>query len=122
MFLRKLIVMVTPLLLAAGLCLLLPLFSGLGFWSNVIKGVLLGVGLALLLPLSGASRRKEPFAVLLWVPMLLLALTVGYQYLASIGAVNVPVLHMLMTTNGQTVLIESTFVGYMAAQAVRTRK
>ena len=122
MFLRKLLVMVVPLLLAAALCLLLPLLSGLGFWSNVLKGVLMGIALALLLPLSGATRRKEPFAALLAVPLLLLVLTVIYQYLASIGAARIPVLDMLATSEGQVVLVECIFIGYMGTQALRTHR
>ncbi|MCH5287782.1 MAG: hypothetical protein J1E43_10185 [Christensenellaceae bacterium] len=122
MFLRKLLVMVVPLLLAAALCLLLPLLSGLGFWSNVLKGMLMGIALALLLPLSGATRRKEPFATLLAVPLLLLVLTVIYQYLASIGAARIPVLDMLATSEGQVVLVECVFIGYMGTQALRTRR
>ena len=122
MFLRKLLVMVVPLLLAAALCLLMPLLSGLGFWSDVLKGVLLGLALALLLPLSGATRRKEPFAVLLAVPLLMLVLTVLYQCLSSLDVVHWPVLDTLATGDGQTVLVESAFIGYMGTQAVRTRR
>lgn len=122
MFLRKLTVIVVPLVLAWALCVLFPLLGGLGFWSNVLKGLLLGAGLALLLPLSGAGRKKEPFAGLLWVPALLLTLTVGYQYLHSIGAASVPMLNMLATTDGQVVLVECVLVGYMALQSLRTRK
>ena len=122
MFLRKLLVMVVPLLMAAVLCLLMPMLSGLGFWSNVLKGVLLGVSLALLLPLSGASRRKEPFAALLAVPLLLLICAVLYQYLASIGAAHIPVLNVLATSEGQVVLVECVFIGYMGTQAVRTKR
>lgn len=122
MFLRKMLVMVVPLLLTLALCLLLPVLNGLGFWSNVIKGVLVGVALALLLPLSGASRRKEPFAVLLVVPLLLLILVVIYQYLSAIGTASVPVLDILSTTDGQVILVECLFIGYMATQFVRTRR
>ena len=122
MFLRKLLVMTVPLALTAALCLLFPALSALGFWSNVLKGVLLGIALALLLPLSGASRRKEPFAVLLAVPLVMLVLVVLYQYLAAIGAVHIPVLDMLATTEGQVVLVECAFIGYMGTQAVRTRR
>ncbi|MBQ8655339.1 MAG: hypothetical protein IJ507_10430 [Clostridia bacterium] len=121
MFLRKLTVMVVPILLCGVLCILFPLLNGLGFWSNVIKGAALGVALALLLPLSGASRRKEPFAGLLWIPAVLLILTVGYQYLHSMGMINLPVLNMLATTNGQVVLTECVFAGYMITQSLRTR-
>ena len=122
MFLRKLLVMVVPLMMAAALCLLLPLLSGLGFWSNVLKGVLLGVSLALLLPLSGASRRKEPLASLLAVPLLLLVLTVLYQYLAAIGVAKIPIFDILATTDGQVVLVECIFIGYMGTQAIRTKR
>ena len=122
MFLRKLTVMVAPLLLAAGLCLLFPVMGGLGFWSNVLKGLLMGVVLALLLPLSGAGRKREPFAGLLWVPAVALALVVTYQYLESIGTVNWPVLSMLTTRDGQVVMVECALTGYMAAQCIRTKK
>lgn len=122
MFLRKLLVMAVPLALTAALCAALPLLNGLGFWSNVIKGTLLGVGLALLLPLSGASRRREPFAGLLIVPALLLTLVVAYQYFAAAGKVSVPVLNALTTTEGQVVLTECLFIGYMTAQTIRTRR
>ena len=122
MFLRKLTVMVAPLLLAAGLCLLFPVMGGLGFWSNVLKGLLMGVVLALLLPLSGAGRKREPFAGLLWVPAVVLALVVTYQYLESIGTVNWPVLSMLTTRDGQVVMVECALTGYMAAQCIRTKK
>ncbi len=122
MFLRKLTVMVAPLLLALLLCLLLPVMNGLGFWSNVLKGILLGITLALLLPISGAGKRREPFAGLLWIPALLLAAVVIYQYLSSMGMANLPVLDMLATRDGQVVLVECTFVGYMVTQCIRTRK
>ena len=122
MFLRKLTVMVAPLLLAAGMCLLFPVMGGLGFWSNVLKGLLLGAVLALLLPVSGAGRRREPFAGLLWVPAVVLALVVGYQYLESIGTADWPALRLLTTRDGQVVLVECAFIGYMAAQCIRTKK
>ena len=122
MFLRKLTVMVAPLLLAAGLCLLFPVMGGLGFWSNVLKGLLMGVVLALLLPISGAGRKREPFAGLLWVPAVVLALVVTYQYLESIGTVNWPVLSMLTTRDGQVVMVECALTGYMADQCIRTKK
>ena len=65
MFLRKLLVIVVPLVLC-GLCVFfLPLLGGFGLWSDLLQGLILGALLALLLPLSGASRRKEPFATLL---------------------------------------------------------
>ena len=122
MFLRKLLVLVVPLLLTLALCLLMPALNGLGFWSNVLKGMLVGVALALLLPLSGASRRREPFAGLLVVPLLILVLAVAYQYLAAMGIAQVPVLDVMATTDGQVILVECLFIGYMGTQAIRTKR
>lgn len=122
MFLRKLTVMVAPLLLALLVCLLLPVMNGLGFWSNVLKGAVLGVSLALLLPVAGAARRREPFAGLLWLPALLLVAVVAYQYLNGIGTLSLPVLDMLSTRDGQVVLAECAFASYMLTQCMRTRK
>ena len=115
MFLRKLTVIVVPLLLAAGVCALLPLLGGL-------LGTVLGAALALLLPVSGAGRKKEPFAGLLWLPALLLALTVTYQYVSSMGMWSVPLLSMLETTQTNVILIECTFIAYMAVTCIRTKK
>ena len=111
-----------PLLLAAALCWIFPLLGGLGFFSNVTRGLLLGGVMALLLPLSGAGKRKEPFGHLLWVPALLLALTVGYQYGAAAFGWRVPMLSLLATQNGQVVLVECAFVGYMTVTCLRTRR
>ena len=121
MFTRKLVVIFVPLVLAAVLCRLFPLFDSLGFFSNVIRGGLLGGALALLLPLSGAGKRKEPFGHLLWIPALLLALAVGYQYGAATLGWQLPLLSLLVTYNGQVILVECAFMGYMAVTCLRTR-
>ena len=123
MFLRKLVVMAVPLLLAGLLCVAFPLIveMGLDFWTNVIMGVLLGLSLALLLPLSGASRRREPFAGMLWVPLLLLIAVVTVQYLESTG-ITVPVLGMLRTHQPTVVLVECAFIGFMLVTVIRTKK
>lgn len=122
MFLRKLTVMVAPLLLTLLLCLLVPALSGLGYWSNVLKGALLGTAMALLLPLAGAGKRREPFAGLLWFPALVLMAVVVYQYFHSMGQLSLPVLDMLATRDGQVVLVESALAAYMTVQCIRTRK
>lgn len=121
MFVRKLVVIVVPLLLAALLCWVFPYLMTLGFWTNVLMGAILGGALALLLPLSGASKRREPFAGLLWVPLLTLCAVVAAQYMESIG-IEVPVLGLFRTDQAQTVLVESAFIGYMAVQVIRTKK
>ena len=99
MFTRKLVVILVPLLLAAALCWVFPLLGGLGFFSNVTRGLLLGGVMALLLPL-----------------------TVGYQYGAAAFGWRVPMLSLLATQNGQVVLVECAFVGYMTVTCLRTRR
>ncbi|MBQ8200406.1 MAG: hypothetical protein IJZ74_01420 [Clostridia bacterium] len=121
MFLRKLVVIVLPLVMTAALSMLLPLLEGIPFWTEVFKGLVLGIGLALLLPLSGATKKKEPFAHLLWIPLLCLSLTMISQYLWVIG-ISIPVLDMLHTTDGDVVLVECAFISFMAVHAIRTKK
>ena len=77
MFLRKLVVIVFPLALAAVLCVLPGLTAPVGYWANILLGLPLGAGLALLPRVAGAARKRMPFSRLLWVPaVLLLALLV----------------------------------------------
>lgn len=118
MFLRKLTVMVVPLLLLALLWVVVPRLTGMGFWSPVLQGLLIGVALALLLPLSGATRRKEPFGKCLWVPCAVCAVLLAAQYAASVGLA-VPVLLALASVDGQVVLMESLLMAYMGVTALR---
>ena len=67
------------------LCLLLPLMDGIPFWTEVFKGLMLGVTLALVLPLCGATKKREPFAGLMWIPLMMLCIVVAGQYMAAIG-------------------------------------
>ena len=122
MFTRKLTVLVVPLLMALVVCLIFPLLDGMQFFSNVLKGLLLGLALALVLPLSGAGKRKEPFGSLLWVPAVLLALVVAYQYLDASAVVSAPILSLFATRNGQVVLVECVFVGFLTTTCIRTKK
>lgn len=121
MFLRKLVVILLPLLMAALLCVLLPLMDGIPFWTEVFKGLTLGVALALVLPLCGATKKREPFAGLLWAPLVTLIVVVLSQYLAVIG-ISVPVLDMLRTGDSNVILVECAFVGFLAVQCIRTRR
>lgn len=120
MFLRKLVVVIVPLLLAAALSVLMPLLRGMPFWTEALQGLLLGTVLALLLPLAGATRKREPFAGLLWVPLLVLVIAVLAQYLWVIG-VSIPVLDMLHTTDSDVVLMECALIGFLTVQTVRTK-
>ena len=105
MFLRKLTVIVLPLLLLLALIFLL----------------ILGISLAMLLPLSGASRHRAPFAGLLWIPTLLIAGVIVYQYLETQGT-RVDVLHILATKDSSVIFLESLFMGYMGVTCLRTHK
>ena len=116
MFLRKLLVIVVPLVLC-GLCVFfLPLLGGFGLWSDLLQGLILGALLALLLPLSGASRRKEPFATLLVVPMIVLIVLLALQLMRALG-VALP----FQPVSGCTMMIECTFLSFMTVQAIRTK-
>ena len=121
MFLRKLCVVVLPLAMAALLCFLFPLMDGIPFWTEVFKGLTLGVCLALVLPLCGALKKREPFAGLLWAPLTTLIVVVLGQYLSVIG-IDLPVLSMLRTGDGNVILVESAFIGYLLVEMLRTRK
>lgn len=119
MFLRKLIVIACPLLLLILICLLIPFFSGSDFFGSVLLGCLLGVSLGLLLPLSGATRMREPFAHLLWIPAVVLLLVLIWQYL-RISGISVPVLNLLGSNDARVFTVESTFMAYMITFSVRT--
>ncbi len=120
MFLRKLTVIAVPLGLLILLCLLIPLFSTLGaFFSSLLLGLALGTALALLLPLAGATRLREPFAFLLWIPAVVVLLVLLYQYLAGMGT-DVPLLRLLATNDTRLVTVEGAFASYMITFSVRT--
>ena len=121
MFLRKLCVMVLPLVMAALLCLVLPMMEGIPFWTEAFQGLALGVMLALVLPLCGAHKKREPFAGLLWLPLTAFIVAVLSQYLALIG-INVPVLDMLRTGDSNVILVECSFIGFLLVTMIRTRK
>ena len=108
------------------LCLLLPLFFTLDwFFGGVFIGLLLGTTLSLLLPLAGATRLREPFAWLLWVPAAVILVVLLYQYLASINVGNtIPVLRLLVLPAGSSgswiVGMESAYTAYLLSFSIRT--
>lgn len=124
MFLRKLTVLLVPLAMLLVLCLLAPLFYSMSpYFGSLLQGALLGVLLALLLPLAGATKMREPFAWLLWIPAAVILLILLYQYLASQGVGrDLPVLRLLATSDSRIITIEAAFAAYMLAFSVRTGK
>ena len=106
------------------LCLLVPLFGSMdAFWGPLLLGALLGVLLALLLPLAGATRLREPFAWLLWIPSAIILLILLYQFLAvnQIGR-DLPVLRLLAVSDARVIIAESAFAAYLLTFSVRTGK
>ena len=124
MFLRKLTVILLPLVMLLLLCLLIPLFGSMdAFFGPLLLGAVLGVLLALLLPLSGATRLREPFAWMLWIPSAVILLILLYQFLAmnQVGQ-DLPLLRLLAVRNPSVIITESAFASYMLAFSVRTGK
>lgn len=125
MFLRKLLVMVLPLLLCFLLGVVFPFlgaeFPELGFFLNVIKGLLLGISLAALIPLSGA-RRRESFSGLYYVPAVLLLLTLLYQYLYRANVWRVEALAFFGMVGGEVIFVESAFLGFLSSVAIRASR
>lgn len=120
MFLRKLTVILVPLGLLLALCLLTPLFSASGvFFGSLFLGAMLGVMLSLLLPLAGATRLREPFAWLLWIPAAVILLVLLYQYLSTLG-VDVPLLRLLAVNDSRIITVEAAFAAYMLTFSIRT--
>ena len=125
MFLRKLTVILVPLGMLLFLCLLIQLlFSSMdAFFGPLLLGAVLGVMLSLLLPLAGATRLREPFAWLLWLPAAVILLILLYQLLAwqQIGR-DLPVLRLLVTGDARIIIPESAFASYMLTFSLRTGK
>ena len=119
MFLRKMIVITVPLALLLLACLLATWLEPLTFAGAVLVGLAAGVGLGLLLPLSGATRMREPFAHLLWIPAVLIALVILYQFLALSGVVIV-FLQPLATSYLDVVILEALFSSFMLTFCIRT--
>lgn len=125
MFLRKLMVVLLPLLICVLLAVLFPFLSGtfanLGFFEFVVKGLLLGISLALLIPLMG-GRKRETFTRLYWAPAVLLFLTILYQYLHQSGAVRIDALSFLAAISEQILMVESAFLGFMLTLSIRASR
>ena len=124
MVLRKITVLLVPLGMLLVLCLLIPLIGSMdAFFGPLLLGALLGILLSLLLPLAGATRLREPFAWLLWIPAALILLILLYQFLAlnHVGQ-NIPVLRLLATADIRIIIVEAAFAAYMLSFSIRTGK
>ena len=119
MLLRKLTAALLPLLLCVVFCAALRLLDGWlgagGFWVFALKGVLLGGLLALVLPIAGVSAHTNGLTPWLFTGAGILLAVLLYQYMETIGTLHSAFLSSLLTVNGQVVLVESAFMGYLTA-------
>lgn len=125
MILRKLLVVVGPLLLCLLTCLLFQMLDTLpaagDFFLYVLKGITLGACVALMLPVAGITTRGVGLTVWMYAAAGLLALTLLCQYLDTVHAVDWPALRAIISINGQVVLVESTVMGYLTLTATLNR-
>lgn len=126
MLLRKLIVAVCPMAICGLVC---GLFRWLDGWLGstayaafVIKGVLLGAALAMTLPIAGVRAYTNGLCGWLLAGAGLLGAVLLYQYLETNGVLHLPVLSVLLTVNGQVVLVESAAMGYLTAAGLWYRR
>lgn len=119
MLLRKLTAALLPLLLCVVFCAALRLLDGWlgagGFWAFALKGVLLGGLLALVLPIAGVRAHTNGLTPWLFTGAGILLAVLLYQYMETIGTLHSAFLSSLLTVNGQVVLVESAFMGYLTA-------
>lgn len=120
MFTRKLTVIVVPLLMCAGVCLMLDLLGGAGFFYYVMAGLVLGILLSLVLPITGATAQRERFGTLLWVPTAILTVVVVCQFMLTQG-LQLPGLAFMAIDQPSKVLVECAFIGFMMTTCFRTK-
>ncbi len=126
MLMRRLLVVFGPIVLCLLTCVLFMWLDGWfpqgSFFLYSLKGVCLGLAVALVLPVAGISMKSTGLTGMLYIAAGLLLLTLGYQYLETVGVVHVPALKATLSINGQVVLIESTVMGFLLPTAVLNRR
>ena len=126
MLMRKLFVVVGPILMCLLTCLLFKWLDGLlaagNFFLYTIKGFSLGLCMALLLPVAGISAKTTGLTDLLYIAAGLLGLALLYQYLETVGIVRWQALRAIISINGQVVLVERAVMGFLLLTAVVSGK
>ena len=116
MFLRKLMVLILPLVLCLLLCGAFYLtdgeLGGQSFWGCCLKGALLGSALALVLPIGGIQSRSNGLTGFLLGGAVLLFALLCAQYLTLLGVLHPVALQFFLGVNLQVVLLEAAFVGF----------
>ena len=122
MLMRKLLVVLGPLMMCLLTCLIFRWLDGLlaagNFFLYAIKGVALGVCVGLLLPVAGIYTRNTGLTGWLYVAAGLLLITLTCQYLEAVRVVNWPALKAIISINGQVILVESTVMGFLVLTAL----
>jgi hypothetical protein len=121
MLMRKLLVVLGPLLLCLLTCTLFRWLDAMvtlgSFFQFALKGALLGVCVALLLPIAGIACHNTGLTGWLFVTAALLLVILTLQYLDTAGTLRWPLLRAVLGVNGQVVLAESTVLGFTALTA-----
>ena len=120
MFFRKLMTMLLPPVLLAGIGFLFPYMDGIenALIRAVSEGAVLGIALALIFP-KGPVKRRDHFFLVLLVPTVLLLAVLVYQYLESAGIIRVDALQLLVTQDQRLLGLESTFAFFLLTGCIR---
>jgi hypothetical protein len=122
MFLRKMLVFLLPLLIAAGLLLLFPVLSGAiedKFLLSSVCGALTGLMLFFCVLISGGKRNHDPFSGFTLGASLVLFALLLMQYLVFRGLLSAPFFAFLSVTNVYAPLMESAAAVFLLASAMR---
>ena len=118
MFLRKLAVILLPLLGLWGLLSLAGPLRGLGVWGEAGFGILAGLALSLIPMIAGESRGRIPFTAQLWIPAAILLALIVLQAFAVRG--HAAWLPRALAAPGETAyLLEGVVCGALAGRALR---
>jgi len=126
MLLRKLMVVLCPLLLCLFICAIFRWLDGLmsesAFLLFALKGLLLGTCARLLLPVAGISAYSKGLTSWLYAAAAVLLLLLLYQYLEFVRVLPWTAPQTLLSPNGQNILVESTVMGFILLTAALNPK
>jgi L-cystine uptake protein TcyP (sodium:dicarboxylate symporter family) len=122
-FIKKLIILVTPLIVAALLCVVYPLIpEKWGFYAGLLRGLLIGLGIGSLLPLVFGARKHTAPRRLLWLPAGGLALLLLFQCLTHADMLRIPALSFLFSVSGSQCMLEMAVLTFLSSVLFITRK
>ncbi|MDD2648399.1 MAG: hypothetical protein PHI27_12355 [Eubacteriales bacterium] len=122
MFLRKTLVFLLPLLMAAGLIFLFPVLGGAAqdkFLLSAICGALIGLMLFLSAQTSGSKRNHDPFAGFMLSSSIVLFALLLVQYLVYRNLLTAPFLSFLSVSSVYAPVMESAAAVFLLLSAMR---